>query len=185
MADFDFIIDVDIERLMSGKPIDLGKAVDRGIKSGLRDCAMRIRAVLMDNLTSYGLEHFISQIHIVESKDGIVVEIREGKEYYAMYVEYGTGIVGESSPHPDPSRHGWHYDINDHGDTGWWYPTDADDPNPTKYRSKMGWWAWTAGQAARPFMYETWLWARRSFNNIITAHINKEIKKEMNKLKRG
>ncbi|MGN1108684.1 MAG: hypothetical protein ACI4RK_04810 [Oscillospiraceae bacterium] len=48
------------------------------------------------------------------------------------------------------------YDINQHGELGWWYPTDSADPNPYKYTAKNGTtYAWTRGMPSRPFMYET------------------------------
>ena len=75
---------------------------------------------------------------------------------YAVYVEFGTGIKGEGSPHPDTAILGWKYDINQHGELGWWYPTDNADPNPYKYTAKNGTtYAWTRGMPSRPFMYET------------------------------
>ena len=75
---------------------------------------------------------------------------------YAVYVEFGTGIKGAGSPHPDTAILGWKYDINQHGELGWWYPTDSADPNPYKYTAKNGTtYAWTRGMPSRPFMYET------------------------------
>ena len=75
---------------------------------------------------------------------------------YAVYVECGTGIKGAGSPHPDTAILGWKYDINQHGELGWWYPTDNADPNPYKYTAKNGTtYAWTRGMPSRPFMYET------------------------------
>lgn len=75
---------------------------------------------------------------------------------YAVYVEFGTGVVGSGSPHPDTAILGWRYDINRHGELGWWYPTDNADPNPYKYTAKNGTiYAWTKGMPSRPFMYET------------------------------
>ena len=38
---------------------------------------------------------------------------------YAVYVEFGTGIKGAGSPHPDTAILGWKYDINRHGELGW------------------------------------------------------------------
>ena len=75
---------------------------------------------------------------------------------YAVYVEFGTGIKGAGAPHPDTAILGWKYDINRHGELGWWYPTDSADPNPYKYTAKNGTtYAWTRGMPSRPFMYET------------------------------
>lgn len=62
---------------------------------------------------------------------------------YAVYVEFGTGIVGKTSPHPDKPE-GWQYDINDHGDDGWWY-----------FNDNTGRTQWTKGMPSRPFMYNT------------------------------
>ena len=62
---------------------------------------------------------------------------------YAIYVEFGTGVVGERNPHPEPIE-GWQYDVNEHGDKGWWYFNERDQK-----------WHWTKGMASRPFMYNT------------------------------
>lgn len=55
---------------------------------------------------------------------------------HAAFVEFGTGIVGSRSPHPTLP---WAYDVNGHGEAGWWYP-------------KYGEWKWTAGQPAKAYM---------------------------------
>ena len=70
--------------------------------------------------------------------------------HYAAFVEYGTGVVGEASPHPEPSQ--WAYDSHGHGEAGWWYPSpygwvQASGDGPML--------AWTRGMASRPFTYNT------------------------------
>lgn len=63
--------------------------------------------------------------------------------YYAIFVEYGTGIIGSQNEHPEAGEAGWDYDVNGHGDQGWYY---------------YGWdfkKHWTKGMPARPFMYNT------------------------------
>ena len=79
--------------------------------------------------------------------------------YYAVYVEYGTGIVGEANPHPEPN--GWEYDINGHGEAGWFYPVkDGPQSNawhPAGRKAAGVRLAWTRGMPARPFMYNTML----------------------------
>ncbi|MBE6890024.1 MAG: hypothetical protein E7485_08440 [Ruminococcaceae bacterium] len=75
---------------------------------------------------------------------------------YAVFVEFGTGVKGRAKPHPDVAILGWSYDVNNHGELGWWYPTDESDTNPTKRRGKDGGlYAWTKGMPSRPFMYNT------------------------------
>lgn len=40
---------------------------------------------------------------------------------WAKFVEFGTGIEGKENSHPDASIIGWKYDINNHGEKGWFY----------------------------------------------------------------
>ena len=61
---------------------------------------------------------------------------------WAKYVEFGTGITGSHNPHPSASVSGWKYDVNEHGESGWFYYRDGE-------------WHWTKGMPSRPFMYET------------------------------
>ena len=61
---------------------------------------------------------------------------------HAAFVEFGTGVTGSRNPHPDTSLVGWRYDVNEHGDAGWFYFKDGE-------------WHWTKGMISRPFMYET------------------------------
>lgn len=62
--------------------------------------------------------------------------------WHALFVEYGTGVVGKSSQHPMPN--GWEYDVNNHGEKGWVYHSDRD-----------GRFHWTKGMPSRPYMYNT------------------------------
>lgn len=70
------------------------------------------------------------------------VGIIKAGTYYAAFVEFGTGVVGSRSPHPNPQ--GWQYDTNAHGDEGWVY-----------YDDYSGEFKWTKGFKSRPFMYNT------------------------------
>lgn len=74
------------------------------------------------------------------SKFGII----RATAYYAIFVEYGTGIRGaEGENHPWADESGWEYDVNKHGEEGWLY---------LGYDMK---WKRTRGHASRPFMYNT------------------------------
>lgn len=79
---------------------------------------------------------------------GIDSQYQGGKGYvvssapHSAFCEFGTGIVGATSPHPNPTLAGWKYDVNQHGEEGWWYWKDGE-------------WHWTAGMPSRPFMYDT------------------------------
>lgn len=73
---------------------------------------------------------------------------------YAAYVEFGTGIVGENSPHPNAGKR-WDYDVNQHGESGWVYQDAAGD------------YYWTQGQPAKPIMWETVQQLKEEFPGIV------------------
>lgn len=111
---------------------------------------------LVEALTDYGVEVAkleVAQLdavytgELMNSIEGYYsptynVGIIKAGAYYAAYVEFGTGVVGSQSPHPNPD--GWQYDINNHGDSGWVY-----------YNEDVGGFRWTKGFKSRPFMYNT------------------------------
>ena len=111
---------------------------------------------LVEALTDYGVEVARIQVaqldavytgELMNSIDSYYsptynVGIIKAGAYYAAYVEFGTGVVGSQSPHPNPD--GWQYDVNQHGDAGWVY-----------YDEESGKFRWTKGFKSRPFMYNT------------------------------
>lgn len=116
----------------------------------------RKTSLLIETLTATGVEIAKAQIRelgavytgeLEESITGYfnptaqVGIIRAGAPY-AIYVEFGTGVVGAGSPHPAPA--GWRYDVNNHGEAGWLYFNERDQK-----------WHWTKGIESRPFMYNT------------------------------
>ena len=116
----------------------------------------RKTSLLIETLTDYGVDVAKAQVRelgawytgeLESSITGyfsptVCVGIIKAGSPYAVYVEFGTGIVGQTSPHPDPKD--WQYDINKHGEAGWWYFNDRDQK-----------WHWTKGIESRPFMYNT------------------------------
>ena len=96
----------------------------------------RIRVAELDAYYTGGLYESIEGYFDASSRTGIV----KAGAWYALYVEYGTGIVGQNSPHPDG---GWAYDVKGHGNLGWNYFDRWDKPHHT------------TGMPSRPFMYDT------------------------------
>ena len=77
-------------------------------------------------------------------------------ENYAWYVEYGTGAVGAQSPHPEAGTAGWEYDVNGHGDEGWFYPFGKSRKHKLRLNPATGkYQPWTDGEPAKPFMYDS------------------------------
>lgn len=154
----------------------LNKAIDNALDNALDEMADRIKVRLLKELSSFGLgdSSLVGTISISKVNGGLFISV--GSDH-AMFVEFGTGIVGAGSPHPDTSFEDvyWDYDINGHGEKGWWYPTTASDPNPVKKfdAKKNQWFGFTRGMESRPFMYNTWRYTR----NIATKMINKHLRR--------
>lgn len=89
------------------------------------------------------------------SKGEAVITAGEGLQTkygsYAMFVEYGTGIVGDENPNPQAAEVGYQYDVHGHGHHGWWYPA----PWGTMQADDGTMLAWTKGMPPRPFMQHT------------------------------
>lgn len=170
-----FTFNVDVGDLSRGIVIKLEKAIERGSDNGLDTMRRLTHEKVLTLARKYNVpDQTLAGLDVRVSGDGVAISI-SGAD--VMYVEYGTGMVGSSNSHPDATAAGWRYDVNSHGDLGWWYPTTANDTNPTKKESGDGFIAWTQGVKSRPFMYETYLWAYENFNDIITKSIENEIKK--------
>lgn len=82
---------------------------------------------------------------------------------HAAFVEFGTGIVGNATPHSNAeylAKASWKYMVGEKifttkdGKVGWVYPTDD------------GGYRFTEGMPSRPFMYETALELERQFVQI-------------------
>ena len=102
-----------------------------------------------DAVDSGELEHSIYGYFDPESRIGYVI----AGAPHAFYVEYGTGIIGQYSPHPWAGDENWTYDVNGHGMGGWYYLKGTDETF-----SAIGETWWTRGQPAKPFMYNTFVW---------------------------
>lgn len=83
--------------------------------------------------------------------------------WYAVYVEYGTGVVGANARHPLAADHGWVYDINHHGDNGWVYFSAHDGQCQFHH---------TKGQPSSPFMYSTFRFLQQRARDIARTVFN-------------
>jgi len=133
---------------------DINRAI-RDLKRYKRELNKKV-SLLIKTLTDYGVDVAKAQIRELgawytgELESSITgyfsptvgVGVIKAGSPYAVFVEFGTGIVGQTSPHPDPKD--WQYDINKHGEDGWIYFNERD-----------GRWHWTKGVESRPFMYNT------------------------------
>lgn len=130
--------------------------------------------LLVQRLTDYGVD--IARIKIVDMGAVYSGELLSGVDGYfspllnagyvrvtsdhVAFVEFGTGVVGQQSPHTNGeylSKASWGYATGQKifttkdGKVGWIYPTDD------------GGFRFTEGMKSRPFMYQTALELQRVF----------------------
>lgn len=155
------------------------KKFEKYIVQGFEDAKEIFGKLLVDKCKEYLIEYGLGNSDLINTISYKLttkgVTIRVGASYSA-FVEYGTGIVGATNtPHPDMGT--WDYDINNHGEKGWWYPTESPYPNqPTRtINGKL--YAWTKGEPSRPFMYKTYLWGIENANDIFLQSIQNSLLK--------
>jgi hypothetical protein len=137
---------------------DINRAI-RDLKRYKRELNKKV-SLLIKTLTDYGVDVAKAQIRELgawytgELESSITgyfsptvgAGVIKAGSPYAVFVEFGTGVVGERSPHPQANTL-WTYNTpSEHKDEtgGWWYYNDRD--NRLHY---------THGIESRPFMYNT------------------------------
>lgn len=137
------------------------------------EIAEMVYARLILNIESYGLSRLVSSASVEILSDGFEVKVSDKS---AMFIEFGTGIVGANSPHPKPIRGNWIYDTGGHGERGWYYPTTESDPNPWKHYYNGKLYGFTKGVQSRPYMYKTWLYGTQVISPVVNKHIRRALK---------
>lgn len=175
----DLEIVIDLSDIASGirKINNLEKYMDVAVARGLQRASDQVVRKLMFFMDLYKVPSLKSGIFTSVTPSSFTIMVSKidsySNENYAMFVEYGTGIVGESNPHPLPV---YDYDSHNHGDDGWWYPTDEAYPNQPTWIDPSGQLrAWTKGMPARPFLFRTLEWMKQY--NPMKREINKELKR--------
>lgn len=189
VGSYDPSVTIDLDKFISktrasGKGSrDLNKMIQIAIDKGLDELARRAEEYAKDRMRSYGITgELYTNLKAERHKGGIQISTYAQSNWgfdYSMYVEFGTGIVGMASPHPKASSSGWtytteHVDRNGNVRSGWIYPSSIDDRNRNKWIGKDGnWYAFTMGQEARPFMYDTWLYLSRAWHSTLMGYVNR------------
>lgn len=98
-------------------------------------------------------------------ENNVAISGIKNDEAKAMYREYGTGIVGSKNPHIAEALNlaGWKYDINKHGEKGWFYPKDD------------GTFGWTKGQISHKEFWNALEDIQKRFPEIAKEEILREV----------
>jgi len=169
MAGFNTSIEVDLGSQASFAKAEaalngLDRKVKRAMQNALDEIGDKMQVRFTQEMASFGLGDSLLLATVSIKRYGQRITLTVAGEHM-MYVEFGTGIVGQQSPHPAPLFMGgdWAYDINDHGDAGWVYYDEAGAKR------------WTKGAKAKPVLYNTWRYARRIQKRIFNKHLGKVI----------
>ena len=111
------------------------KLIEYLTKQGVEIAKMNVQ-----DMNAYDSGELYNSIH-AESSVNVGYVIADAT--HAAFVCFGTGIEGANSPHPNIAIAGWQYDVNEHGELGWWYI------------GRDGRAHWTKGMPSRPYMYNT------------------------------
>ena len=145
-------------------PQSIGDAIEE-VKAFQKEVEEKSR-ILIQRLTDYGAE--LARVKIVSMGAFATGELLSGVDGYfsptlnagfvrvvsdhVAFVEFGTGVVGQNSPHRNGeylAKAAWGYATGSKifttkdGKVGWIYPTDS------------GEFRFTEGMKSRPFMHET------------------------------
>lgn len=164
----DIEITIDLDEMLNGNynfP-DFENMMKETVRDGMKEFRKQARGELVSNIRIQGLgnSQLASTIVTRTMKDYVSLKVTAP---YADFVEYGTGIIGMDNQHPNLPA-GWEYlggyrgvsSYNAQFDRGWYYPTTPDDPNPYKHEYNGQLYGYTMGLPSRPYMYDTWVWAK-------------------------
>jgi hypothetical protein len=146
----------------------------------LADEGREIATEQLSTMAKHGnLLDIAESLTVTETAKGYKLSTRNFK---APYVEFGTGVKGLNSPHPQSQEFAWAYKVGAHigiyyvdGEyrTGWWYPTTPDDMNNTLTLTESGdYIAFTEGMESRPFMHNTATTMRERAQNVFREVFN-------------
>lgn len=131
------------------------EAYYKGINNAVKYATEALHNKVLEYCYANGISNHTNEIHSkYDEKTGI------GRVWTNDMViilnEMGSGIVGSNNPHPNPNGpfKSWKYDVNEHGEKGWYYPTTTDDPNPYKYEKNGQLYGWTKGLPSRHMFYD-------------------------------
>lgn len=165
---------------------NLNKLVLISITEGIDRLARMAEDYIKGQMLIYGITgELYTNVKVERIGEGFQVSTYAQSNWgfdYSMYVEFGTGLVGSQNPHPRADMFNWTY-TTQHEDRygnlqeGWIYPSNPNDVNKNKWIGSDGQlYAFTKGQKASPFMYDTWMYLSLHWKRVLQGHINRALK---------
>lgn len=184
----DYTINLDFSDLTSmdasvKKLKNYEEAFDRGIVNGVKRfeelATRKLRSILVKE--GLGNSNIMGGIRSEFTDDGVIIHVSaidpDGTDY-AIFLEYGVGIAGSGTEHPDlPSN--WVYGSGEHvrPDGSWFFPLHPGDKWEVVTYFNGRPYGITKGYQGHKFMWQLYEYAKRQFKRTINLAIKKEIEK--------
>ena len=115
------------------------KEYKEGIQNAIKTATEAMYEKVLEHCHENDIYNHIDSIHWEYDEKTNIGRVWTN-DWVLLFNEYGTGIVGSQNPHP--SANGWKYDINEHGEKGWYYPKGD------------GTYGWTKGLPSKHMFYD-------------------------------
>lgn len=130
----------------------------QGIKNAIKTATEAMYNKVLQYCYDNGISNHTDAIHWEFDEDKNIGRVWTN-DWVLIFNEMGTGIVGSENPHPKLGT--WRYDVNEHGEKGWFYPKED------------GTYGWTRGLPSRHMFYS----AFEDIKNEIGEYVNVELQK--------
>lgn len=152
------------------------EAYSKGVDNAVKYATEMMYNKVLEYCYANGISNHIGKIECKYYEDTNTGKVWTN-DMVIIFNEMGTGITGLNNPHPNPDGpfKSWKYDVNHHGEDGWYYPTTPSDPNPYKYVKDGILYGWTKGLPSRSMFYNAFLDIKNEIGNIVDIEIRKTV----------
>lgn len=143
---------------------DYKQAYEHGVENAIEKATEMLYEKVKQYCYEAGIEQHTNNVYMeydATTKTGKVWT----NDMVLIFNEMGTGIVGSKNPHPSPQDafKSWKYDVNEHGEKGWYYP---------KGDGTRG---WTKGLPSRHMFFNAFEDIKGEIGDIVNVEIRKTI----------
>lgn len=148
------------------------KNFEKSVDDGLRKTTEVAYQRVIDNASYNHIENRLDSIqreYNSETKTGRVWS----SDPVIVFNEFGTGARGVQDEWAD--KFGYQVNASGKGDTGWFYPTTEEDPNPYKHYYQGQLYGFTHGLPSRHMFYDAYLDTKKQVGNIVGIELSKNM----------
>lgn len=148
-------------------------AYEQGCENFVEYATQRLYALVLANCDMVGIEKHSDKIIMEYDKKTKIGRVYTN-DTVIIFNEFGTGIKGTQDEWAN--QHRWEVNKSGKGESGWWYPTDENDPNPHKWTTPDGELrALTHGLESRHMFYDALKQIQDEFSDMVEITIGKAL----------